>query len=57
MFLNEIALFSVAIQKVVEEAPCPVIRPEVRDAMTQVAVQAARAVDYVGAGTVEFFGR
>lgn len=41
-------------QKVVEEAPCPVIRPEVRDAMTQVAVQAARAVDYVGAGTVEF---
>jgi acetyl/propionyl-CoA carboxylase alpha subunit len=41
-------------QKVVEEAPCPVILPEVRAAMTQVAVQAARAVDYVGAGTVEF---
>lgn len=41
-------------QKVVEEAPCPVILPEVREAMTQVAVQAARAVDYVGAGTVEF---
>ncbi len=41
-------------QKVVEEAPCPVIRPEVRQAMTEVACQAARAVDYVGAGTVEF---
>jgi len=41
-------------QKVVEEAPCPVIRPEVRDAMTKVAVQAAHAVNYVGAGTVEF---
>ena len=41
-------------QKVVEEAPCPVILPEVRAQMTEVAVQAARAVGYVGAGTVEF---
>ena len=41
-------------QKVVEEAPCPVILPEVRRQMTDVAVQAAKAVDYVGAGTVEF---
>jgi acetyl-CoA carboxylase, biotin carboxylase subunit len=41
-------------QKVVEEAPCPVLLPEVRDAMTKVAVQAAKAVGYVGAGTVEF---
>ena len=41
-------------QKVVEETPCPVLSPETREAMTAVAVQAARAVDYEGAGTVEF---
>ena len=41
-------------QKVVEESPCPTIRPEVRNAMAAVAVQAAKAVDYEGAGTVEF---
>lgn len=41
-------------QKVVEEAPCPVMTPELRAAMGKAAVEAARAVDYVGAGTVEF---
>jgi acetyl-CoA carboxylase biotin carboxylase subunit len=41
-------------QKVVEESPCPTIRPEVRDAMAAVAVRAAEAVDYEGAGTIEF---
>ena len=41
-------------QKVVEEAPCPIMTPELRDAMGHAAVEAARAVDYVGAGTVEF---
>ena len=41
-------------QKVVEETPCPVLTPETREAMCTVAVQAAKAVDYVGAGTVEF---
>lgn len=41
-------------QKVIEEAPCPIIRPEVREAMGEVATRAAAAVDYVGAGTVEF---
>jgi len=41
-------------QKVLEETPCPVLSPETRAAMGAVAVQAARAVDYVGAGTVEF---
>ena len=41
-------------QKVVEEAPCPVMTPELRAAMGQSAVEAARAVNYVGAGTVEF---
>ncbi|VAW01790.1 Geranyl-CoA carboxylase biotin-containing subunit [hydrothermal vent metagenome] len=41
-------------QKVIEEAPCPVMTPELREQMGSAAVEAARAVDYVGAGTVEF---
>ncbi|MCP4869889.1 MAG: acetyl-CoA carboxylase biotin carboxylase subunit [Proteobacteria bacterium] len=41
-------------QKLVEETPCPVLTPETRAAMTQVATRAAAAVDYRGAGTVEF---
>jgi geranyl-CoA carboxylase alpha subunit len=41
-------------QKVVEEAPCPVLTPELRQAMGEAAVKAAARVDYVGAGTVEF---
>ncbi|MFT0474775.1 acetyl/propionyl/methylcrotonyl-CoA carboxylase subunit alpha [Pseudomonas antarctica] len=41
-------------QKVIEEAPCPVMTPELRQAMGEAALKAGRAVDYVGAGTVEF---
>eukprot|EP01133_Synstelium_polycarpum_P001436 gene1436-1665_t len=41
-------------QKVIEEAPCPVMTPELRQAMGEAALKAARAVNYVGAGTVEF---
>ena len=41
-------------QKVVEESPCPVMTPELREAMGQAAIDAAKAVNYVGAGTVEF---
>ncbi|MBK5914226.1 acetyl/propionyl/methylcrotonyl-CoA carboxylase subunit alpha [Rhodocyclus purpureus] len=41
-------------QKVLEEAPAPGMTPERRAAMGRAAVDAAKAVGYVGAGTVEF---
>eukprot|EP00816_Leptocylindrus_hargravesii_P009470 CAMPEP_0196821590 /NCGR_PEP_ID=MMETSP1362-20130617/79967_1 /TAXON_ID=163516 /ORGANISM="Leptocylindrus danicus, Strain CCMP1856" /LENGTH=670 /DNA_ID=CAMNT_0042200831 /DNA_START=492 /DNA_END=2504 /DNA_ORIENTATION=- len=41
-------------QKVLEEAPAPGLGEELRRRMGEVAVQAAKAVNYVGAGTVEF---
>jgi 3-methylcrotonyl-CoA carboxylase alpha subunit len=41
-------------QKVIEEAPAPGITPEMREKMGNSAIAAARAVGYVGAGTVEF---
>jgi len=41
-------------QKVLEEAPAPGMTPERRAAMGRAAVEAAKAVGYVGAGTVEF---
>uniref|UniRef100_A0A674PIT1 Methylcrotonyl-CoA carboxylase subunit n=1 Tax=Takifugu rubripes TaxID=31033 RepID=A0A674PIT1_TAKRU len=41
-------------QKIIEEAPGPGIGPEVRRRLGEAAVRAAKAVNYVGAGTVEF---
>jgi len=41
-------------QKVLEEAPAPGMTPELRRQMGEAAVAAAKAVNYVGAGTVEF---
>ena len=41
-------------QKVIEEAPSPHVTPEMRAAMGEAALKVARAVNYVGAGTVEF---
>lgn len=41
-------------QKLVEEAPCPVLSEEVRSRMGAAAVRAAKAVNYSGAGTLEF---
>ena len=41
-------------QKVLEEAPAPGMTPTLRQQMGEAAVAAARAVNYVGAGTVEF---
>jgi acetyl-CoA carboxylase biotin carboxylase subunit len=40
-------------QKLVEEAPSPGLTPELRERMGDVAVRAAKAIDYVGAGTIE----
>jgi len=41
-------------QKVLEETPSPFVSPELRTRMGEAAVAAARALDYVNAGTVEF---
>ena len=41
-------------QKVIEEAPAPNFSDELRAQMGEVAIQAAKAINYVGAGTVEF---
>ncbi len=41
-------------QKLVEEAPSPALTPELREEMGDAAVKAAKAIDYIGAGTVEF---
>jgi acetyl-CoA/propionyl-CoA carboxylase biotin carboxyl carrier protein len=42
-------------QKVIEESPAPewVVSPEIRERIGQIGVNAAKAVDYVGAGTIE----
>ncbi|BAQ65596.1 acetyl-CoA carboxylase biotin carboxylase subunit [Geminocystis sp. NIES-3709] len=41
-------------QKLLEEAPSPALNPKIRQKMGQAAIKAAKSIDYVGAGTVEF---
>ncbi len=41
-------------QKIIEETPSPILTPEIREKMGQDAVAAAKAVNYEGAGTIEF---
>lgn len=41
-------------QKVIEEAPCAILTDELRAEMAKAAIKAAKACDYVGAGTIEF---
>ncbi|HET8771520.1 MAG TPA: acetyl-CoA carboxylase biotin carboxylase subunit [Gemmatimonadaceae bacterium] len=40
-------------QKLVEESPCPVMTPDLRKRMGDAAVKGAKAINYVGAGTIE----
>ncbi|GIN85523.1 biotin carboxylase 1 [Heyndrickxia sporothermodurans] len=42
------------LQKLLEESPSPALTPEIREKMGEAAVKAAKAVDYTGAGTIEF---
>ncbi|UII54802.1 acetyl-CoA carboxylase biotin carboxylase subunit [Cytobacillus spongiae] len=42
------------LQKLLEETPSPVLSEEMRNQMGEAAVKAAKAVDYSGAGTIEF---
>ncbi|MET3110027.1 acetyl-CoA carboxylase biotin carboxylase subunit [Salinicoccus halitifaciens] len=42
------------MQKLVEEAPSPVLTEEKRREMGETAVRAAKSIDYIGAGTIEF---
>jgi len=41
-------------QKVIEESPCPVLTPALREQMGEAAVKAAQSIKYCGAGTIEF---
>ncbi len=41
-------------QKLLEEAPSPALTPELREKMGRAAVMAAKSINYIGAGTVEF---
>jgi len=41
-------------QKMIEETPSPLMTPELREKMGKAAVEAAKAVNYAGAGTIEF---
>ena len=41
-------------QKIIEEAPAPSLPDNIRKSLGEVAIKAAKAIDYVGAGTVEF---
>src|SRR5699024_3900513 len=46
--------FQRRLQKLIEETPSPAITPDIRQAMGEASIKAAEAVNYVGAGTIEY---
>lgn len=42
------------LQKLIEETPSPALTPDIRQKMGEASIKAAKAVDYVGAGTIEY---
>ena len=52
--MKEIARSSAGCKNLLEETPSPALDGEIREEMGDAAVKAAKAVDYSGAGTVEF---
>ena len=54
IFQSEIAVSQRRHQKLVEESPSPFMTPELRQAMGDAAIRAAKAINYEGVGTVEF---
>src|SRR5699024_7253431 len=42
------------LQKLMQETPAPVLTPDIRECMGDAAVKAAKAVDYIGAGPIEY---
>ncbi|RLL48115.1 acetyl-CoA carboxylase biotin carboxylase subunit [Oceanobacillus piezotolerans] len=42
------------LQKLIEESPSPALTPDIREKMGKASVKAAKAVNYVGAGTIEY---
>ena len=53
-FLKENVLFNGATRKLLKKTPSPLLTPEIRAEMGKAAVEAAKAVNYYGAGTIEF---
>ena len=52
--MKEIVQFNVVTKKLIEEAPSPAIDEKTRKEMGDAAVRAAKAINYEGAGTIEF---
>lgn len=54
LYERECSIQTLRHQKMIEEAPSPVVTPAIREALGEAAVRVAKSVGYVNAGTVEF---
>ena len=52
--LKEIVQFSEDIKKLIEETPSQILNDDLRERMGEAAIKGAQAINYEGAGTVEF---